>query len=53
MSAEDDGQTWIPYQGGSQVFGNGPSTMAFDAVGRILYSANWDTGLWALKVIDP
>jgi hypothetical protein len=52
-SSEDDGQTWAAYQSGTQTFGNGPATMTFDEVGRILYSANWDTGCWALKVIDP
>jgi hypothetical protein len=52
-SPEDDGVTWTPYQGGVQKFKDGPYTMRFDSYQRILYSANWRTGLWALKVIDP
>jgi hypothetical protein len=50
VSPEDDGATWTPYQGGTQTFIDGPFTMRFDPGNRIMYSANWDAGLWALKV---
>jgi hypothetical protein len=50
-SLETDGLTWTPYQGGAQNFDNGPFTMHFDKVNRIMYSANWDAGLWALAVL--
>jgi hypothetical protein len=53
VSLESDGLTWTPYQGGAQTFPNGPYFMVFDSVDRILYSANWAAGLWALKVLDP
>jgi len=52
-SPESDGAKWAPYQGGVQKFGNGPYTMHFDPINRILYSANWGAGFWALKVLDP
>jgi hypothetical protein len=52
-SAESDGLTWTPYQSGAQHFDNGPFTMRFDKINRIMYSANWNAGIWALKVIDP
>jgi hypothetical protein len=52
-SPESDGTKWAPYQGGAQKFGNGPYTMRFDAINRIMYSANWGAGFWALKVLDP
>jgi photosystem II stability/assembly factor-like uncharacterized protein len=50
-SLETDGVTWTLYQGGAQTFTDGPCSMRFDPVNRILYSANWDGGLWALKVL--
>ena len=50
VSPESDGLAWTPYQGGAQTFINGPFTMRFDSTNRIMYSANWDAGLWALKV---
>jgi hypothetical protein len=49
-SSESDGVTWTPYQSGTQTFTDGPYMMRFDPVDRIIYSANWDAGLWALKV---
>jgi hypothetical protein len=52
-SPESDGIKWAPYQGGAQKFGNGPYTMRFDPINRIMYSANWGAGFWALKVLDP
>jgi hypothetical protein len=51
-SKETDGLTWAPYRGGAQTFSDGPFAMRFDPANRILYSANWDAGLWALRV-DP
>jgi hypothetical protein len=51
-SPETDGMTWTAYQGAAaQKFGDGPASMRFDAVDRILYVACWDSGLWALKVL--
>ena len=50
-SPETDGATWTPYQGGSQTFADGPLCMRFDSIRRILYSSNWRTGIWALKVL--
>jgi photosystem II stability/assembly factor-like uncharacterized protein len=52
-SPETDGVNWTNYQGGAQKFSDGPYTMRFDPVNRILYSANWRAGLWALKVLGP
>jgi hypothetical protein len=49
-SPESDGVAWTPYQGGAQTFADGPVCMRFDALRRILYSSNWRTGVWALKV---
>jgi hypothetical protein len=51
-SPESDGTVWAPYDNGVQTFGNGPYMMRFDPVNRILYSANWGAGFWALKVVD-
>ncbi|HEX7668973.1 MAG TPA: hypothetical protein VF395_05300 [Polyangiaceae bacterium] len=50
-SPETDGVTWTPYREGAQKFTDGPCSMRFDPVNRILYSANWGAGLWALKVL--
>jgi hypothetical protein len=50
-SPETDGLTWTAYQGGAQKFDNGPATMIFDRGDRIMYSANWTAGLWALEVL--
>jgi hypothetical protein len=52
-SKETDGLTWVPYQGGKQTFLDGPFVMRFDPGNRIMYSANWDAGVWALKVLNP
>jgi hypothetical protein len=56
VSSENDGVNWKEYNPlgtGSQKFDNGPYTLAFDKVNRIIYSANWCAGLWALRVVDP
>jgi hypothetical protein len=47
-SKETDGVTWTSYS--SQTFTDGPFAMAFDQAGGIIYSANWQAGIWALKV---
>jgi hypothetical protein len=48
ISDETDGINWTAQN--SQTFSDGPYRMAFDPVNRILYSANWNAGVWALKV---
>jgi hypothetical protein len=53
VSPERDGLNWTKYEGGAQKFLNGPYTMAFDPIHRIIYSANWVAGVWALKVKEP
>jgi hypothetical protein len=50
-SLESDGATWAPYASDSRTFTNGPYRMRFDPANQILYSANWDAGIWALKVL--
>jgi hypothetical protein len=40
---------WSAYQGGSQTFTDGPFVMHYDAANKIMYSANWRAGIWALK----
>lgn len=52
-SAPAAGGPWTPYQAGAQTFNNGPFNMNYDSTNGIVYSANWQTGLWALKVIKP
>jgi photosystem II stability/assembly factor-like uncharacterized protein len=47
-SPENDGTTWTDYN--SQTFRDGPYRMAFDPVNRIVYSVNWNAGVWALSV---
>ncbi|HVW26957.1 MAG TPA: hypothetical protein VHC69_16430 [Polyangiaceae bacterium] len=49
---EGAGGPWAKYQNGAQTFNDGPFTMRFDSANRIIYSANWKTGVWALKVLD-
>lgn len=48
VSPEDDGVTWTALEG--HEFDQGPFEMAFDSTNRILYSASWNDGLWALKL---
>jgi hypothetical protein len=50
ISAETDGVNWVPYNGGEQVFANGPMAMAFDPVNRVIYSSNWGAGVWRLQL---
>jgi len=49
-SPESDGSTWTAYHGGTQTFNDGPFMMRYDSINGIMYSANWASGLWALKV---
>ena len=48
VSPETDGVTWTPFN--TQKFPDGPYEMAYDAVNGIMYSSNWSSGVWALKV---
>lgn len=50
VSPEKDGMTWTAYN--TQKFPDGPYEMAYDSVNGIMYSSNWSSGLWALKVGD-
>jgi MYXO-CTERM domain-containing protein len=50
VSPETDGVTWKPFN--TQMFPDGPYEMAYDAQNGILYSSNWSSGVWALKVGD-
>jgi hypothetical protein len=52
VSKEEDGLTWSDYKVGptAQTLSTGPFIMAFDKTNRIMYSANWTSGIWALKV---
>ncbi len=47
VSSESDGLTWAPYNG--QNFDYGAFSMAVDAKNGIVYSSNWNGGLWRLK----
>jgi hypothetical protein len=52
-SLETDGKSWAPYDPnhtGAQTFGDGPFMMLYDPGHQIMYSANWNTGFWALKI---
>jgi photosystem II stability/assembly factor-like uncharacterized protein len=51
VSMESDGTVWKPYN--AQTFSDGPYRMAYDAVNRIIYSSNWNAGVWALRVTSP
>jgi MYXO-CTERM domain-containing protein len=48
ISLETDGATWKAQNATN--FPDGPYEMAYDAVNGIMYSSNWSSGLWALKV---
>ncbi len=50
-SLETDGETWTELS--DQTFDNGgPYEMSFDPLGKVIYSSNWHTGLWAMKPLD-
>jgi hypothetical protein len=48
FTAESDGRTWKALN--DQKFSSPPFQMAIDPVNRVLYSASWNDGLWALKL---
>ena len=50
VSDEGDGTAWVAMNG--QTFRDGPYRMAYDKTTGIIYSANWNAGVWALKVDD-
>jgi hypothetical protein len=50
VSPEKDGMSWTAFN--AQKFPDGPYEMAYDWMNGILYSSNWSSGLWALKVGD-
>jgi zinc transporter ZupT/photosystem II stability/assembly factor-like uncharacterized protein len=49
-SLEADGTAWSPYRPGDTAPKDGPLSMVFDPVNRILYSSNWLAGVWRLKL---
>ncbi len=50
VSDESDGTSWVAMNG--QTFGDGPYRMSYDGTKGIIYSANWNAGVWALEVDD-
>lgn len=52
VSAEggsDEGSVWAAYS--AQTLPQGPFRMVFDGTNKIIYSANWGGGAWALNVL--
>jgi hypothetical protein len=47
-ASEADGATWTDFN--TQQFSQGPFEMAVDETNRILYTASWTAGMWALKL---
>ena len=45
-ASESDGTNWKPYN--SQSFSDGPLSMVFDAQNRVVFSSNWNAGVWKL-----
>ena len=45
-TSELDGTNWKPYN--SQTFSDGPMNMTFDAQNKIVFSSNWNAGVWKL-----
>jgi hypothetical protein len=43
---ESDGTNWKPYN--SQTFSDGPMSMTFDAQDGVVFSSNWNAGVWKL-----
>jgi hypothetical protein len=43
---ESDGTNWKPYN--SQTFSDGPMSMTFDAQNSVVFSSNWNAGVWKL-----
>lgn len=50
ISPETDGANWTMYKNGAQTFSDGPFAMAYDPVGKILYSSNWTAGVFRLRL---
>jgi hypothetical protein len=50
VSPVGDGVHWTPYRGGAQRFRVGPYRLEMDRVNRVIYSANFSGGLWALRL---
>ncbi len=48
ISSESDGLNWKPYS--SQKFDDGPMSMTFDAQNNVVFSSNWNAGVWKLVV---
>ncbi len=46
-SPESDGVHWARYN--DQLFRDGPMSMAYDPINHVIYSSNWDAGLWKLQ----
>jgi len=46
-SMESDGVIWTSLN--DQTFDDGPYRMAFDPIRRTVCSANWNSGVWALR----
>ncbi len=51
VSNEDDGTNWTALN--SQTFRDGPYRMWYEPTNGIIYSSNWRSGVWALKVAKP
>jgi len=53
VTPESTGATsaWTRYQGGAQTFTNGPFQLLYDSTNGLMYSGNWNAGLWVLKVV--
>ena len=43
---ESDGTEWKPYN--PQTFSDGPISMTFDTQNSIVFSSNWNAGVWRL-----
>ncbi len=48
VSPENGGTTWVAQN--NQSFSDGPMSMAYDPVNHVVYSSNWDGGVWKLQV---
>lgn len=46
-SPESSGTKWAQYS--DQTFSNGPMSMVYDPINRVVYSANWRAGVWKLR----
>lgn len=48
MATESDGTDWQPMN--SQLFSNGPNSMAYDPTTGYLFSSNWEAGIYRIKL---